>query len=293
MSHSNKSTLSWAEAQDLWLEAAKRSGYDQQESHALWNQWLYERMGWGRSTAFLHASEALEPAVYSQWHLDMSAIEKGTPLQYILGRVVFAGLTINVTPGVLIPRPETEAWITQWSKILPSGVRVLDACTGSGCMALALKAHNPSLDVWALDDYEEALVQARGNAARLNLLVRIEKADLLAEVPQDWPLFDAIFSNPPYIPWSEKSQMDRHVVEHEPSEALFVPDADPILFYRALSRWGNQKLVSGGVLAVECHRDLVDNVCGLWRSEGWEKIVVENDIFDQKRFVSALRPPYL
>ena len=161
-------------------------------------------------------------------------LAKGVPVQYVLGKASFCGRTFAVSPAVLIPRPETEelvAWATDVARLMPRPegrpLRLLDAGTGSGCIAVSLKLALPDADVTAWDISPEALSVARGNARTLGADVHFEQRDILAP-PDAAACYDIIVSNPPYICEYEQSSMEAHVTQHEPHTALFVPDADPL-----------------------------------------------------------------
>lgn len=181
-------------------------------------------------------------------------LTEGEPVQYVLGRAEFSGRWFNVRPGVLIPRPETEelcAWITSDSKASGSP-KVLDIGTGSGCIAITLQLDMPESKVTAWDISADALDVARENAQQLGANVNFVKQDTLNAKPEgEW---DVIVSNPPYICEKEKKDMAVNVLEHEPHTALFVPDAAPLLFYRAITRLAVQTLSKGGRLYLRLTR---------------------------------------
>ena len=197
----------------------------------------------------------------------------GEPVQRVVGWTEFRGLRIGCAGEVLIPRPETEevvGWFLEaMEKRAAQGrpVRVLDLGTGSGCMALAIRAERPDWEVHGLDVSPAALSQAKANADHLGLTVQWHEADGLdpSAILQCGP-FDGIISNPPYIEASEK--LDAHVVNHEPGLALFVPDGEPLRFYVALREWAVQRLTPGGCMVAECHRDHVGEVVDCWQLEG-------------------------
>ena len=190
-----------------------------------------------------------------QGQIEQSAlrIARGEPLQYVLGACFFGGLTLHVAPGVLIPRVETEEMLLGALRDAPvnARLRVIDLCSGSGCMALAWKHHRPNDEVHALELSAEALSQSKSNARRLNLDVDIQSGDLLN--PAQWPLgtYHRVLSNPPYILPEERATLDAHVLAHEPAMALFAPPADALAFYRAIRDFCNQNLAPGGTVYME------------------------------------------
>ena len=174
----------------------------------------------------------------------LQRLQEGEPLQYILGTAYFCGLPFHVTPATLIPRPETEE-LVDWAGTTSGNV--LDAGTGSGCIAVAIAHRNPQAQVTAWDLSAEALEVAAQNAAANGVQVRFERHDMLTELP-DAQSLDLIVSNPPYVCEREKAEMEEHVLRHEPATALFVPDNDPLRFYKALARIGSHALRPGGAI---------------------------------------------
>ncbi len=216
------------------------------------------------------------------------------PLQYVLGYVEFLGLRLEVGPGVLVPRPETE-WLTervlQEMQPIPTP-RVLDVGTGSGCIALAIKHHRPDADVWACDISSEALAIARRNAERLGLEVRWQQADVLdPSFPAQMPgPFDLIVSNPPYLSLHEADELPPEVRNYEPPVALYAGE-DPLRFYRALARNGHILLKPGGWLACEVPAHHGTDVLVLFEAAGYQTVRLERDLAGNPRLVWARRPP--
>ncbi len=214
------------------------------------------------------------------------------PLQYILGSVDFYGLRLEVTPEVLIPRPETEELVEAALDGLPHGTRAFDVGTGSGCIALALKHSRPDAHVWGCDVSPGALAVARNNAERLSLPVTFFGADVLhprfcETAPRDLHI---LVSNPPYIPVTERESLEPEVVNHEPHHALFV-EGDGLLFYRALAEWAPRLLRPGGFLLVETHADYAEEVAGLFERRGLADVVVRKDFAGLPRMVRATYRP--
>ncbi len=217
-----------------------------------------------------------------------SRLAAGCPMQYIIGEEEFCGLRFNVGEGVLIPRPETEElveWAGQSAKEF-ANPRILDICTGSGCIAISLAHHLPTAEVWAIELSDKALAVAAENNMRLGTGVNILCDDALGAMPSIEGLeFDIIVSNPPYIPLSERAQMRRNVTEYEPSMALFVEDDNPLIFYRAIARKALSALVDGGYLLFEVHERLAEQTAEMLRSEGFDKVVIREDIFGKPRMI--------
>ncbi|NNF03463.1 MAG: peptide chain release factor N(5)-glutamine methyltransferase [Rhodothermales bacterium] len=224
------------------------------------------------------------------------------PVQYILGEADFFGRTFRVTPDVLIPRPETE-WLVErvMGAALASGEaaakaaaraapRILDAGTGSGCIAITLALELPAAACTAFDISPGALEVARSNAERLGADIRFEVRDMLDEAPDAWlGSFDLLVSNPPYVPDSERGALERQVADFEPEEALFTGD-DELTFYRGLARLGRAVLAPAGRLIVETHADHASGVLGVMESAGYRDGSVERDLAGRDRIVSVLRP---
>lgn len=216
-------------------------------------------------------------------------LTEGEPVQYVLGRAEFCGRWFSVRPGVLIPRPETEelcAWITADSKASASP-KVLDIGTGSGCIAITLQLDMPESKVTAWDISADALDVARENAQQLGANVNFVKLDALNAKPEgEW---DVIVSNPPYICEKEKKDMAVNVLEHEPHTALFVPDADPLLFYRAITRLAVQTLSKGGRLYFEINPIYADDTCHMMRAEGMTAVELRSDMYGKQRMAKGVK----
>lgn len=216
-------------------------------------------------------------------------LTEGEPVQYVLGRAEFCGRWFSVRPSVLIPRPETEelcAWITADSKASASP-KVLDIGTGSGCIAITLQLDMPESKVTAWDISADALDVARENAKQLGANVNFVKQDALNAKPEgEW---DVIVSNPPYICEKEKKDMAVNVLEHEPHTALFVPDADPLLFYRAITRLAVQTLSKGGRLYFEINPIYADDTCHMMRAEGMTAVELRSDMYGKQRMAKGVK----
>ncbi|MCD8310443.1 MAG: peptide chain release factor N(5)-glutamine methyltransferase [Prevotellaceae bacterium] len=214
------------------------------------------------------------------------------PIQYIQGTARFMGHTFHVTPAVLIPRPETEELTEIVVQETAPGARILDMGTGSGCMAVSLSIAIPDAQVEAWDLSEAALAVARENNAALGGKVCFKKRDMLEGMTgqvDETARFDVIVSNPPYVREMEKREMDRQVLDWEPSLALFVPDEDPLLFYRAIAAWGRKLLLAGGKVYVEINRAFGSEVTALFQASGYADARLWKDISGNDRFVTATR----
>lgn len=214
-------------------------------------------------------------------------LKQEEPLQYILGKARFHGHSFAVTPAVLIPRPETEQLVDMIIDENPSSdLQVLDIGTGSGCIAISLARALKFAQVTATDISPRALEVARANAAALKTRVRVLEQDILTcRAPSQ--LWDIIVSNPPYITEREKASMDRNVLDYEPHSALFVPDEDPMLFYRPIAAYARRALKNGGRLYLEINRAMAQQVCDTLRKSGLSNIQLFNDFNGNDRFITA------
>ncbi|MDC6354282.1 MULTISPECIES: peptide chain release factor N(5)-glutamine methyltransferase [unclassified Robiginitalea] len=233
----------------------------------------------------------------------LSQLTAGQPVQYITGTARFLDMDLRVGPGALIPRPETEElvrWVLERHAADLREGNILDIGTGSGCIALGLAKSLSAARVTALDISGEALEVARENARHLGLDVRLVRADILTpegEWPEnilnpegEWPGYDLIISNPPYIPRGQEGQLAVHVRDHEPREALFAPDSDPLLYYRHIAGFSRRHLRGGGWLYVEIHEDFGAPTAELFREAGLLEVSLKKDIFGKDRFLCGRSP---
>lgn len=206
------------------------------------------------------------------------------PIQYIFGHTLWCGLDLKVTPVTLIPRPETAELVEKISNIQfqISNCRVLDIGTGSGCIAIALKKAHPEWQVTGIDISAEAIEIAKENAEQNNAEVDFQIADILAENAESIGHFDVVVSNPPYICESEKSTMRPNVLNYEPASALFVPDSDPLKFYRRIAR-----LKLGKYLFFEINEAFGEQMKALLEQEGYTDIIITNDIYGKARIIEG------
>lgn len=278
---------------NLWQRLL--SLYDEREAKAIVRLVLEERFGLTlaemlgdieiRDNRYKIGEEELENM--------MCRLEQGEPVQYVLGEAWFCGRRFHVEPGVLIPRPETEMlveWVLEDErlKIKDEGlIDVLDIGTGSGCIAISLALGLPSASVVGWDVSDAALRIARANAEQLGAEMSFVKQDALA-APDDIARWDVIVSNPPYVCASEAAQMEPHVLEHEPHEALFVPDNDALLFYRAIARYACRALKPGGRLLFEINPLYATELSSLLKSMGFAEVELRDDQFGKCRMVKAV-----
>lgn len=256
-------------------------------------RWVMEdRFGLTMTDLMLDKDNQLSSVQRQELQIIADRLLRKEPLQYVLGSTMFCGLRIHVETGVLIPRPETEelvAWICADNS--PEGrsrQKVLDIGTGSGCIALALASNGFAVE--ACDVSPEALCIARQNAFDLGLEVGFFRKDILQDEGgkrQPTLLYDIIVSNPPYICRCEAAEMESHVLDHEPHLALFVPDSDPLLFYRHIALYATTHLHPDGALYFEINRAYGGEVCDMLRQTGFLDVKLRSDQFGNPRMVSA------
>lgn len=219
---------------------------------------------------------------------DMERLLAGEPLQYVLGHAPFCGREFKVGPGVLIPRPETEQ-LVEIAKSFGGG-RILDLCTGSGCIAWTLALDVPGAQVTGVDISEEALHIARGQSDACG--PEFVCADILQEPPLIGQ-FDILTANPPYVTEREKCSMRANVLEYEPAIALFVPDEDALIFYRAVARWGRLLLKKDGRGVVEINENLGSETAAVFTEADFADVKIVRDIFGKDRFVTFIKNSYI
>jgi release factor glutamine methyltransferase len=215
-------------------------------------------------------------------------LKKGEPFQYVLGEVEFYNAKIIVAPGVLIPRPETEELVDLICKQTNQFQKIVDIGTGSGCIAVALKKANPLIDVVAVDVSDEAITSAKKSAKLNNVDLTFIQADILTNDLAALNTVDCIVSNLPYVLEADKKQMSENVLAHEPHLALFVPDNDPLLFYKRISELGTQILINKGHLYFEIHEDFGRQTKELLDGLGYQFVEVFKDMQGKDRMVKAI-----
>lgn len=270
--------------------------YTPREINRICRLLLEKRAGLQATSFYADKDTKIPSSVRSTLQEDIQRLAAQEPLEYVLGEAHFDGLVLKVDKRVLIPRPETEElvdWISKEAEA--TGVtltRILDACTGSGCIALDMANRWPSATVEAWDVSTDALDLARENAERLGLAVTFAQRDVLLAAYQPFTAtpFDLLVSNPPYVRASEATQMKPNVLEHEPHLALFVPDDTPLLFYKALAALGLSVLVPGGFLYVEINAALGHDTQHLFETAGYTAVTLKTDLYDKQRFIRAQVP---
>ncbi|WP_019946839.1 peptide chain release factor N(5)-glutamine methyltransferase [Hymenobacter aerophilus] len=272
------------------LRSALQPIYEAPEAEAMAAQVLEYLLGLTPLQRRMRADEPLAPAARLDALPALQArLLRHEPLQYVLGMAHFAGLELEVTPATLIPRPETEELVELIAREQRGrvGLHVLDVGTGSGCIPLALAARLPGARLTAVDVSAEALSVARRNAVRCGVAVDFQQVDILQAVPQLAAPLDVLVSNPPYVLENERALMRPNVLKFEPATALFVPDHDPLLFYRRIAELGRELLTTGGALYFEINEQYAAETQELLRGLGYASIASHLDIFDRPRMVRA------
>ena len=264
-----------------------------------------ERLGIDRYTHVTEPSYTIPAESLSALSDDLDRLASGEPVQYVLGFEEFCGRRFKVSPDVLIPRPETEILCAEAirigslvSKDRSDPIRILDLCTGSGCIAWTLALDIPGAEVYGVDISEKALAVASSQnpvpvvrQAHQPVPEPVERpvflqANILLEPPVSLSgKFDLILANPPYIMESQKAEMRPNVTEYEPDLALFVPDGDPLLFYRAIARWAASLLSVGGTGIVEINELIGDGTVAVFKDSGFQNVELLNDFYGKNRFV--------
>lgn len=226
-------------------------------------------LGWDRVRLLTSREQTIDQSDLLRFHWALEDLKQYRPIQHIIGYTDFCGCRIKVSPDVLIPRPETEEMV-EW--IVGSGQwvvgSILDLCTGSGCIAIALKKAFPAAEVTAVDVSPAALEMARENAKNNGAEVHFVEGDVLDGVNGLSGSYGLIVSNPPYVRDCERTQMQRNVLDYDPALALFVPDDDPLRFYKAIANIAKEHLAEDGLLAVEINEALAEETCGVFREQG-------------------------
>ena len=279
---------------DLWRRLLPH--YDEREAKAVVRTLVEELFQLTLTDLYAGGLDNLTTAEQQRLETSLQQLEAGIPVQYVTGTARFFGRDYVVNPHVLIPRPETEVLcetiLSEYNQPYfalqpPAPLRVLDIGTGSGCIAvtLALDLWNSSVSAWDISG--EALLTARENAHRLQAQVNFEWHDVLSldEAALAATPFDIIVSNPPYVCDHERKDMTEQVLAHEPHTALFVPDNDPLLFYRAIADYGTTHLNPHGLLAFEINPLFAKEMCEMLESKGYEQVEVKTDQYGKERVV--------
>lgn len=269
--------------------------YGENESSAICFLLLEKHCRLGMTDVVMGKDEQLSCGVVSELYRMAERIANGEPVQYVLGKADFCGHVFHVAPGVLIPRPETEE-LVDWichdyaDAADKQPIHILDIGTGSGCIAVSLACRLNGARVEAWDISEEALYIAEKNAKMIGAAVTFKKKDILVpsanmDEQREWSV---IVSNPPYICEEERADMERNVLEHEPEQALFVPDNDPLLFYREIVGKATNMLHIGGALYFEINSRFSHETAELMRTSGFTQIETRKDFMGNERMIKGI-----
>ena len=260
-------------------------------------------LGWDKVRLLTSKEQAIDQSDLLRFHWALEDLKRHRPIQHIIGYTDFCGCRIKVSPDVLIPRPETEGMVEFLIRTSKSGNQkspnselrasnYLDLCTGSGCIAIALKKAFPRAEVTAVDLSEKALAVAQQNAENNNVAINFIQADLLdSNFNFQFSIFNFIVSNPPYVRESERAAMYANVLDYEPEQALFVPDDDPLRFYRAIANIAKERLAKDGLLVAEINEAFAKETCALLSGMGFSP-AVHTDFRGRPRWISAKKIVY-
>ncbi|GGG44181.1 peptide chain release factor N(5)-glutamine methyltransferase [Hymenobacter glacieicola] len=263
--------------------------YPAPEAEAIAGQVLEHLLGFSPLQRRMQAAQPVPADTLAALEPLQARLLRHEPLQYVLGVAYFAGLELEVTPATLIPRPETEelvALIVQEQRHR-AGLHVLDVGTGSGCIPLALAQQLPTPHLTAVDVSGEALAVARRNAATCGVAIDFQQVDILWEQPVLGAPLDVLVSNPPYVLEQERPLMRPNVLNYEPATALFVPNHDPLLFYRRIAELGQEMLAAGGALYFEINEQFAAETMAMLQALGYQQVEPRLDLFGKARLVRA------
>jgi release factor glutamine methyltransferase len=269
-----------------------RTVYETGEASAIADRVMESLTGADKTELMLYKNNPISPEEEARLLTYTQQLLTHEPLQYVLQEAWFFGLKFYVDKNVLIPRPETEElvdWVIANCRFPIDTLSILDIGTGSGCIPVTLKRRLRKARVTAIDISEGALAIAKKNALKLGAEVKFIQVDILDPVASaSLEPSDIIISNPPYIPENNKASMDPNVLDYEPHTALFVPDNDALLFYKAIVKFAHTKLNPGGLLFFEIHEDLGHDVISLLESEGFSA-TLKKDMQGKDRMLRAER----
>lgn len=269
-----------------YFEEKLSETFSSREIKLIARSFISKRLGWEVSDFIARKEEKVSESDLLFFREKIKQLLDGVPFQYVLGETYFYNITLKTDKRALIPRPETEElvdWIVNEHQNRKD-VKILDIGTGSGCIPLAIKCVFPNANVIGVDIDIDALNLAKENAKALNLEVEFQDYDILSsgKIEGEW---DIIVSNPPYIPIREKSQMAKHVLEHEPDLALFTANENPLVFYEKIADFAAEKLKSDGWLYFEIHESNADEVVQVLKNRGFHAITVKKDLQGKDRMI--------
>ena len=264
--------------------------YNESEAENI-SDWVIEHLtGTKKTDRIIHKERMISSSMELQLKQYLERLLRHEPIQYVLNEAWFCGLRFYVDKNVLIPRPETEElieWIISGCKFPIDKLSILDIGSGSGCIPVALKKRLGKAQVWSCDVSPGALKVAKQNAATLGIDVNFIELDFLNKGQREkLSSFDIIVSNPPYIPAKDKETMRRNVSDHEPATALFVPDDDALVFYKAIADFGKKHLSENGIIYMEINENLGEKTAAIFQSNGY-KTIIKKDMQGKERMIKA------
>lgn len=257
--------------------------YSEMACKQMWQQILEKRFDWTPTDLLLKQQERLSESDLLYIRSFVKRLQANEPFQYIIGETYFADLRLKTDARALIPRPETEELVALAKAQGFTYSKIIDFCTGTACIALALKKSYPAAQVSALDLSEGAIELARENAQLNNLEIQAIVQDIFTW--QSAEQFDLIVSNPPYIPQKETVLMQANVLEHEPHMALFVPDQTPLLFYERLAQIAISNLQPSGIMVLEVHENLAQQTLSVFATEHFSRKEIHRDLQGKERMI--------
>lgn len=263
--------------------------YDVREAESIMKIIFSYASGIAFTDFYVHEKD-IDEKVIDRLQVLVAELLTGKPVQYVTGETEFYGLSLHVSSDVLIPRPETEElveWIIAENK--ERNISILDIGTGSGCISIALAKHLPAANVYGVDISQQALDVAQSNAAALHATVDFSQLDILSGAAKKHiRKYDVIVSNPPYVCESEKPAMHKNVLDFEPPQALFVPDNDPLLYYRAIADFAQLHLLPEGTVYFEINEKMGEQVEKLLKEKGFKNIHLRKDIHEKNRMICGI-----
>lgn len=262
--------------------------YNRNEIRTLLQMMFEHFLGWSVAHLLVSKNATINQSDLLKLNFAIKDLRAGKPIQYIIGSTEFCNLTLSVSPHTLIPRPETAelVYLIADKEKERQPQYILDLCTGSGCIAIALAKAFPAAKVFASDISAEAMAVAKKNAECNKADVSFVIADILREENPAGESYDIIVSNPPYVREMEKVMMNRNVLDYEPHIALFVPDGDPLMFYRHIAEFASKHLRTGGKLYLEINEALGNETAALLEKQGYRPII-HKDSFGKDRMIEA------
>lgn len=277
-----------------WLSAELSGLYTEAEARSIADEVFQRMFGQGRDMRVLYSHNYLNDSDLDRLYKAHNELMNARPVQYVTGLCSFLGLELVVNPSVLIPRPETEEMVMLllgMNNSQDTNLSILDIGTGSGCIAVALSKRLPGASIFACDVSDVSIEVARHNALKNRTDVTFFLCDILHEMDH-YPgpkQIDWIISNPPYIRQSERSYMHRNVLDHEPHAALFVDDADPLVFYRVIAEKAYHMLSPGGLLMFEINENFGSEIVYILNKKGYKNVKLNKDFNKKDRFVFGIR----